>query len=116
MKNIIDACRFICNVLGKEGSGSVFEGENCVAVGQVIRNFEKQKVYFDCKVIIFSSLNSLALEVIIRDGVTPSGKSNPVIMVIENGEMIRCHGETSYIDNHIRFLLNQALISALETY
>jgi hypothetical protein len=116
MKDMIDICRFVCGVLGKEGSGSVFEGDECIAVGQVIRNFEKQKVYCDEKVIIFSSLTTLALEVVIRSGVTKSGNSNPAIMVVENGETIRCHGEISYIDNHIRNLLDQAVNSCYSSF
>lgn len=93
-------CRFIARMQGEENERQTLSAKcsGCIRTTDC-------DVFEDDKIVIVAARTSLNLQVEIKEGVTDSGLSNPVLYVDEFGRRYRWHGEAGYVFDHLRKLL-----------
>lgn len=95
LQNFINVARFIAYEHGLETRNSA------LVISGTSTNAREFMLYENSKFMIRASLTTLALEVVLLENL------NPVVVVLDDGIILRSHGERDYLTDEFRTMLNQ---------
>lgn len=94
LQNFINIARFIAYEKGLETRNSA------LVVSGTSTNAREFMLYENSKLLIRASMTTLALEVVLLENM------NPVVVVLDEGIILRSHGERRLLTDEVRSLLN----------
>ena len=100
LHDFIDACR---EVLIRKGN--VSDSRLCGGYSTQVATGRNISAYADENIAIFMSQDNASAEIIIGKGVQPDKVENTAIMIAEDGQIFRRHGEWTYLIPVVETLL-----------